>query len=148
MRTTNGLHSCFRKSEVLHLPFPNQFLYRSCHIFDRHARVDTVLIEQIDGIDLEPLERGFGYLPDVLRPAVQTNLFSLGAEFESELGGYYHLAAEGRKRFAHKFFVCERSVGFSGVEEGDAAFDSLPNQGDHFLLVRRRTIAKAHSHAP
>ena len=38
------LHSCFRKAEVLHLAFPNQVLHRSCHVFDRHVRVDAVLI--------------------------------------------------------------------------------------------------------
>src|SRR6266545_682639 len=45
---TNRLHSCFRKTEVLHLSFSNQFLYRSRHIFDWKVRVNTMLIEQID----------------------------------------------------------------------------------------------------
>jgi hypothetical protein len=33
------------------------------------------------------------------------------------------LPTEGREGFAHEFFVCERAVNFSGIEEGDAAFD-------------------------
>ena len=50
----------FGKAEVLDLTFPNQVLHRSRHVFDRHLRVDTVLVEQIDGIDPEPLERALG----------------------------------------------------------------------------------------
>ncbi len=69
----NRLCSCFRKAEVLHLPFLNQVLHRSGHVFDWHVRVNTVLIEQIDGIDLESLERGLGDLLDVLWPTIQAH---------------------------------------------------------------------------
>ena len=53
------LHSRFGKAEVLDLAFLNQVLHRSRHVFDRHVRVNAVLIEQVDGIDPEPLERAF-----------------------------------------------------------------------------------------
>ena len=76
VRATDGLHARFRKSEVLHLALLNQVLHRSRHVFDRHVRIDAVLIEQIDDIGLEALERGFGDLLDVLRPAVQSGLFA------------------------------------------------------------------------
>ena len=68
----DGLHARFGKAEVLDLAFLNQILHRSRDVFDGHVRVNAVLIEQIDGIDLEPLERALGGLLDVLRPAVQT----------------------------------------------------------------------------
>src|SRR6266568_4403674 len=45
------------------------------------------------------------------------------------------------------FFGRKRTVRFSGVEESDAAFDGRTNQRDHLLLVCRRTVTKAHSHA-
>ena len=51
--------------------FRDQVLDRSCDIFDRHVRVDAVLIEKIDGIDLKTLERGLGNLLDVFRTAVE-----------------------------------------------------------------------------
>src|SRR5437764_1499527 len=53
---------------VLDLPFLNQVLHRSGHVFDGHLQVHSVLIEQIDGLNLESLERGFGYLLNVLWP--------------------------------------------------------------------------------
>ena len=34
-----------------------------------------------------------------------------------------------------------------GIEHGDAEFHCPADQGDHFLAVRRRTVAVAHSHA-
>src|ERR1035437_6760615 len=54
---TDGLHSCFGKAEVLDLAFPNQVLHRSSYVFDRHVRVNPILIEQVDDINLESLER-------------------------------------------------------------------------------------------
>ena len=52
MCATDGLHSGFRKAEVLNLTFLNQVLHRARNVFDWHVRVNTVLIEQINRIDL------------------------------------------------------------------------------------------------
>jgi hypothetical protein len=84
-----------------------------------------VLIEQIDGVDLEALERALGDLLDVLWPTIQPSQTPLrsGIKFEPELGGYHDLPTEGSEGFAHEFFVRERTVRFSGIEECDAAFD-------------------------
>jgi hypothetical protein len=76
MRTTDRLHSCLRKAEVSDLPFPNQFLDRSCHVFDRHVRVNTVLIKKINDLDPEPIQRSLSNLLDVLWPTVQPGLFA------------------------------------------------------------------------
>ena len=54
---TDCLHSCFREAEVLDFALPDQVLHRSRHVFDGHVRIDAVLIEQVDGIDPESLER-------------------------------------------------------------------------------------------
>jgi hypothetical protein len=147
--TTDRLHAGFREAEVLDLAFLDEVLHRSRHVFDRHVRVDAVLIEHIDRIDPEAPERALGDLLDVLRPAIQANppRPALGIEFEPELGGDHHLSAERSEGFAHKFFVRERAVDFGGVEEGDAAIDGRPKECDHLLLVCRRAVRKAHSHA-
>jgi hypothetical protein len=84
-----------------------------------------VLIEQIDDIGLEPLERGFGNLLDVLRAAVEARK---GSEVKPELGGNHHLVPERGKSSAHELFVGERTVDFGGVEKGNAAFKGRPNQ--------------------
>src|SRR5262245_65840663 len=97
MCATDGLRSCFRKAEVFHLTFLNQVLHRSRHVFDREVRVNTVLIEQIDDIDLESLERGLGDLLDALWPTIQPHptRLSAGLKFEPALGCYHHLLLDG-----------------------------------------------------
>ena len=146
---TNRLWAGFRKAEMLHLAFPDQILHRSRYIFDGDVGVNAVLIEQVDDIGLKPLERGFGYLPDVLWPAVQPSQTSLrlGIDFPSELRGDHHLAPKRSKGFAYKLFVCVRTIDLGRVEERDAAFDGRADQRDHFLLVFGRAVGKAHSHA-
>src|SRR5437762_4734395 len=67
------LHARFRKAEVLDLTFANKLLHRSGYLFDRHVRINTVLIEQIDNIGPESLQRSVGDLFDVLWPAVHAN---------------------------------------------------------------------------
>jgi len=148
MSTTDCLYARLGKSEVFHLAFPDEVLHRAGDVFDRNVRVHTVLIEEIDGIDLEPLERGLGNLLDVLRPTIQTPLLPrIRIEIEAELGCDHDLSADRSQGFAYELFIRERTVDFSGVEECDSTFDGGPNEGDHLSLVRSRTVAKAHAHA-
>ncbi len=134
---------------MLDLALLNQVLYGTSNVFDWHVGINAVLIEQVDYIGFEALERGLGDLLDVLRTAVQAapTRSAIGIRFEPEFGGDHHLVTKWSQRFAHEFFVGERTVNFGGVEERYAAFDGRPNQRDHLLLVRSRTITEAHSHA-
>src|SRR5207245_9910594 len=59
------------KSEVLDLTSLNQCLPRASDILYVHVRVNPMLIQQVDGINLQPLERPFDGLLDVLGPTVQ-----------------------------------------------------------------------------
>src|SRR5215210_2851364 len=145
MGAPDRLHACFGKAEVLNLAFLDQLLHRAGHVFDRHIRIDAVLIEEIDAVGLQALERGLGHLPDVLWPAVKARLCVSG--FEAELGGDHHLITEWGEGFADELLVGERTVSFRGIEEGDAALDGRLDQSHPLLLVGSRTVAKAQSHA-
>jgi hypothetical protein len=96
VRATNGLHSGFRKAEVSDFALLNQILHGSGNVFNWNLRIDAVLIEQINYVGPESLERGVSYLLDVLRPAIHPDLFPVGIKFETELGCYNDLVAEGR----------------------------------------------------
>src|SRR5439155_24459758 len=50
------LRSRFGEAEVLDLALLNQLLHRPRDVLDGHVRIDAVLVIQIDGIDLQPLE--------------------------------------------------------------------------------------------
>jgi hypothetical protein len=111
MRATDRLHSSLRKAKVLYLARLNQILHRSGHVFDRHVRVNTVLIEQINDISPESFERGIGDLLDVLGAAIQSCLFAcVRVEFETELGSDHHSVAERSKGLADQLFIRERRL--------------------------------------
>ncbi len=128
MRAADRPYSCFRKTEVLDLALLDQVLHCSSYIFDRHGRVDPVLIEQIDHIGLQALERGFGDRLDLFRPAVQSlpARASIWIEIEAELGDYDHLVTYRRKRLAQQLLVGEWAIDLSGIEKCDATFHGGP----------------------
>jgi hypothetical protein len=64
----------FGEAEVLHLALLDQVLHRAGHVFDRHVRIDAVLIEQVDGVGPSRLSEPSADLLDVLGPAVQAGL--------------------------------------------------------------------------
>src|ERR1700690_602455 len=102
MRAPDRLHSSFRKAEVLPLALLDQVLYGSCHVFHGDVRIHAVLVEQVDDIGVEALERGFGYLLDVLGAAVDSVRGSRrGIDIEAEFGGDCYLAAEGSQGFSY-----------------------------------------------
>jgi hypothetical protein len=131
---------------VLDLPFPDQVLHRSRHILDRHIHVNTVLIVEIDGIDLESLERAFEALPDSLGPTV-LELLSVCIMLDPELGSDRHFPTERSQCFAYEFFIRVGAVNLGSVEECDAPFDCFPYKSNHLLLVPGLTVGNAHSHA-
>jgi hypothetical protein len=134
---------------VLYLALLNQLLHSAGNVFDGHVQVDTMLVVEIDGVDLQAFERALTSLLDVLGPAVErVPLSSIGGiGFPAEFGSDDHFAAEGSKRFTDQLLIDERTVDFGGIEESNAAINGSVEQGNHLLLVFRRSIAKAHAHA-
>ena len=107
-----------------------------------------MLVEEIDDVGFQPLERGLGDFLDVFGPAVEAGLLAGDRiNFETELGGDHHLLTEGSESFAHELFVREGTVHFGRVKERDPVFDGRPNQRDPLLLLDCWSEAKAQSHA-
>src|SRR5260370_35507398 len=70
---TDGLHAGFREPEVLHLALLDEVFHGSGAVFDRHVGIYAVLVEQIDNIGLEALER---CLSDLLDEVSTTGMVS------------------------------------------------------------------------
>src|SRR4249919_4134942 len=148
MGTPYRLRSRFRQTEVPDLALLDQVLDCSRDLFDWNVRIDTVLVEKIDGVDAQPLERGLGDFPDVFRPTVEPSAaLTAGVDLEPELGGDHHLAPNGRERLAHQLLVRVRAVDLGGVEERHAEIHGRADHADHVPLVLGRAVAGAHSHA-
>jgi len=104
-----------------------------------------MLVEEVDAVGLQALQRGFGDGADALGAAV--NRLLRVAVLEAELGGENHLVAKWSRRFADEFLVDERAITLGGVEERDALLESSPNQRDAFRFFSSRAIAETQTHA-
>ena len=135
MGAAQGFRAWFGHAEVLDLALRDQFLDRAGNILDRHVGIDAVLVQQVDLLDAEPLQRSFRGSSDALRLAVRAGHLAVD-DVESELGGDHHPIAERPQRLADDFFIGVRTVDFRGVEEGDAAFDRLADQRDAVLVAQ------------
>ena len=97
MRATNRLHAGLGQTEMLDFAFANQIADRARDFFDRHVRIDAMLIEEIDPIGLEPPERRVSHFAYMGRPAVEACLLAV-LELEAELGGDDDLLSDGSER--------------------------------------------------
>ena len=71
-----------------------------------------------------------------------------GIDLEVEFRRDHHLITHRSKGLAHKLFIHEWTVDFSGIEEIDAMFDRSPNEGNHLLSgPRHRSVTRAQPHA-
>ncbi len=61
--------ACPRRAEVAHLALGGQIPHGPGHVLDRHGGVDPVLVEQVDKVCAQALERCLGYGADALGPA-------------------------------------------------------------------------------
>src|ERR1051325_9456122 len=104
-----------------------------------------MLVEQVDHLCFEPLQRSLSNFLDVLWTAVQPSLLGI-FDVESELRRDHNILAKGRQRFADKFFIPERAIDFSGIKECHATLNGSTDQGDTFSLVNGAAVALTQAH--
>jgi hypothetical protein len=144
MRPTDGRSAGFGQAEVADLTGSYQVLDGTGHVLDRHVWIDAVLIEQVDTVDLQSLQRRVRDLPDVVRSAI--GLATL-ADHKSKFRGEYDALSNGRKRLADQFLVGERPIDFRRVKKSDPTLHRGANQADHVLPVGGWPVPETHSHA-
>jgi hypothetical protein len=143
---SDGVYPCLGEAEVGDLAGGDEFLHGTGDFLDRHVGVDAVLVEQVDGLHVQPAQGVLDRRLDVLGPAVQPGR-PAAVEGEPELGGDDDLLAHGSQGLADELLVGERAVHLGGVEEGDAEVDGGANERDALLLVDGWAVAVAESHA-
>ena len=134
------------QAEVANLAGLHQPGHRADRVLDRHIRVDAVLVEEVDVVRAEALERGLADAPDVFRAAVQTRDPSGGIDAKAELGRDDDTLAVGAEGAPQQPLVGVGPVDLGGVEEGDAEFERPANGGNRLGLVAD-AIGPAHAHA-
>ena len=142
----DGLGSGLGQPEPAHLAGLDQVADGAGHVLDRHGGVDPMLVEEIDDINAQALQRGVGDGLDVLGPAVDPETGG-AVELEAELGGDPHLVADRRQAAADQLLVDIGSVDLGGVEECHAPVDGVAQQGDGVGFGKGRAIGPAQPHA-
>lgn len=136
----------FGESEKPYLAFTYQRAHRVCDLLDRHARIDAVLVQQVDAVGPEPAERCLGHLPDMFGAAVDADGFSV-ADGKTEFRGNHHGIAFSLESTADKVLVHEWSVHFRRIEEVHPKLDGAVNGGNRFRVVELLAVGLAHAHA-
>ena len=140
------------KAERPHLAFAHQFGHGADRVLDRHVGIDAVLVVEVDDIDIEPLQRGFGHRLDVLGAAVDAGharaCLSLPRKIlKPNLVAIVTLVAHRLQRLAEQDFVrqrghrlrpCRRRSRRSRRRGASVAIDSASSLA---------AIGEAHAHA-
>src|SRR3954467_6501316 len=105
-----------------------------------------MLIEQVDAIGPEPLQRRVSNRTDLRRPAVEASYFTVD-DVEPELRGDRHPVSDRLQGFPDEVFVRVGPVHFGCIEERHACVDGCPDDGDAVLARRWPSVALADTHA-
>ena len=101
---------------MLDLAAGDKVLHRAGDFLDRNVRIDPVLIEEIESVNPQTLQRVLGHLADVCGAAVEPTR-AVRTEVETELRGDGDVFSERLQCLADEFLVGERAIDFGGVEE-------------------------------
>src|SRR3546814_210171 len=119
-------------------------------LLDRDRGIDAVLVEEVDRVDAEPLERAFARGAGVGGRAVDAGDL-LALEPEAEFGRDDQPVALALDRLAEQFLVREGAIDLRGVEEGDAKVDRAVDRARRFVdvggLAIKDVAAPDHRHA-
>src|SRR5579864_2641290 len=126
----------------------DELLHRADRLLDRDGLVDTVLVVEVDVLDVQAPQRAVDRLVHVLGPAVHAARPVL-AEDVAELRREHHLVAPVGDRLADELLVVAglRAVHVGGVEEEDPELERPVNRRDRLRLVGL-AVPGRHPHTP
>ena len=147
VRAADRLHARLGEAEVPDLARLDQLLHRAGDVLDRDARVDAVLVEQVDRVGPEPLQRRVDAALDRLRAAVEPAAVRPSSRSKPNFVAITTWSRTGSSAsptsssFVNGPYTC--AVSKNVTPRSTAARD----QADHLLSVGNRRVALAHPHA-
>jgi hypothetical protein len=120
MSATDRVRTGFRQAQVPYRAPLNQIFHRAGHILDRHARINPMLVEQVDALDLQSLEHRLDHRTDVLGPAVEPLPSAVRAN-QPNLWRSPPVVPGGALR--RPVLVVERTVDLGRIEQCHATLD-------------------------
>src|SRR5205085_9645119 len=88
--------------EVAHLALLDEAAHRADRVLDRHARIDAVLVIEVDRVDAEPLQAGFAGLLHIVGAAVDA-IGAAGLAGLAEFGGEADVVGPALEHAAEAF---------------------------------------------
>ena len=132
----DGLGGCLGEAEVQHLALGDQVGDGLRGLLDRGVRVDAVLVEQVDVVGAQALERPFDRGLDVRGTAVDHAGAAAGVGDEPELRGDLDLVAAALDGLADDLLTQERPVDLGGVDVGDTELEGTVDGADRLRVVQ------------
>jgi hypothetical protein len=107
-----------------------------------------MLVQQIDDLNTQSLQRSLGSLADGVRMAAQAGV-RLGRwiDCKAELGRNSDLVAHVAQSLADNLLVGKGTIDFGGIEEGDAQIDCRSDQRDALFIGERVAVSRVQPHA-
>src|SRR6516164_11120852 len=144
MRPAAGFRTRFAYTERAHLALLQEPRHGADRVFDRHRRIDAVLVIKIDHVDAEALEARLAGGKNKFRTTI--GKFAAAATEIAEFGRQHDLIAPALDGFAHQRLVVPGAVSVGGVEESDAAIERVANK-HHAIVVAARAVYPGERHA-
>ena len=111
------------------------------------ARVHSMLIIQVDGLDAEPAQAAFARRADIGGFAAHPTHGRVGGvAHDAELGRQEGLVSPSLDGSAHQFLIEVWPVHVRRIQQGDPEFQGAVNGVDGFLIVAW-AIKLGHAHA-
>jgi hypothetical protein len=136
----------FGQSQEPDLPGRHEPGHRADRLFDGHLGIDPVLIVKVDGVDLEPLQRGVACLAHVVGRAVDAEERPVLVADVAELRGNHALIAAALQRASEQTFVGEGAVDVCCVEEVHSDVQGAVDGGDRLAFIAAG-VEIGHPHA-
>jgi len=116
-----------------HLSLGYQILDGAGDIFNRHLRVDPVLVHEIDTVGTQTLQHALDSKLDVVRATVEpwAALARLQIDVPAELRCDHHLVAKRTHAFAEDALHLMRAVSLGRIVKGEATVEGRPDDADH-----------------
>ena len=103
MCAPNGRWSSLRQAQIAHLAFPHKLGHGADRILNRHIRIDSMLVVQVDHLYTKTLQTGITALAYIFWFAIDAKELAIRGALVAEFGRKYDLIAPALKRAAKKW---------------------------------------------
>src|SRR5438270_4121617 len=136
MGAPNALGVRLAEPVVAHVGLLDEAAHRADRVLDRHARVDAVLVVEVDRVDAEPLQAGLARLLHIFGAAVDA-IGAAGLAGLAEFGGDDDVVRPAFEGAAEQLLVVAPAIHVGAVEMIDAELGRAPDQRLGRLVVAR-----------